>query len=230
MKKSSFVFLILSIVYSFIALGYLFGIITIHINIVLGLSLTALLISISDILNKIVLYRVLENEYQTILYYTVTFLDIKIQGKQVNNQIMNIRNFKDALSVYKNKNYTLIHPQEFNNNRLNSVLNNISIVMFVLGISVFIITPFIDNYDYFERIATPITILAFAAMCLGLYIDDGIQSIHEKRNNLLQDKHILVQASYPDFYAYYNSMMNFQNDIKAIQEEWENKNNGNCAQ
>lgn len=223
MKKSSYIFVIMAIVYFLISIGYFCGLITIHNNIVFGLSITALLISISDFFSKVVVNRVVENEYQKMIDYTLVFLDEKIKQKQIDNPIINIRNLRGNIEVRKKKKYTSVHPLEYANNRLNKVLNTISIVLFIIGISAFIITPFIAEHDYMATITPPITALAFAAMCVGIFLDDLIQRKQEEQNSLVSDKHTIVQAAFPDFLSYYNMQMYYHNDIKAVQQEWESK-------
>lgn len=223
MKKSSYVFIIMAVVYFLIAVSYLCGLITIHNSIVFGLSIAALLISISDIFSKIISCREVENEYQKMIDYTLVFIDDKIKHKQIDNPVVNIRNLRGSIEMRKKKKYISVHPLEYANNRLNKALNTISTMFFVIGISAFIITPFITEHEYMSSITPPITALAFAAMCFGIYIDDLIQRKQDEKNSLISDKHTIVQVVYPDFMPYYNMQMYYQNDIKAVQEECKSK-------
>lgn len=185
MKKSSFVFLIMAIVYILLFVGYSLRMVTITNNIVFGLSLTALLISISDLLSKVIVFRSIENEYQQMIEYTLSFIEKKIKLKQTNNPIIIIRNLRSSIEMGKKKKYKPVHPLEYADNSLNKALNIASIILFMLGISVFIFTPFINEYDIMDHITTRITVAAFASMCLGVFFDDQIMHKQEERDNLI---------------------------------------------
>lgn len=224
MKKSSYVFLIMSLVYLFVLVGYVFRFINIHNNTILGLSVTALFISISEVLNKITILRSIDNQYQLSIQYTVEFLDKKINDGFVYHPIVNIRNVKASIESIRNKHKTPINSNDYAHNLGNKVLYAFSQGCFVIGISSFIVTPFILEEVAAGINTAIITIAAFAAMCFGLFIDELIQSKQIDLNSLLSDKHLIIQNVYQDFPLCFTTQMYYQNDIKANTEIAINQN------
>ena len=90
MKKSKFVFVILATVYVLMALLYPFDVLKIGDNLLFALSVSALLISASDVINKIGTFLFTSNTYNAYLKITIDFLDQMIKGgyiKKTKNKI-----------------------------------------------------------------------------------------------------------------------------------------------
>ena len=118
MKKSSFVFIIMATIYFVVAILDGFGWMTITDNVLLGLSLSALLSTISDVLYNIGWLKTVSNEYNYIIQVTVNFLSEK-RTNNVPNTNPNIN--MDGVNQYikeMSKNYkNAIHPYEYDKKR-----------------------------------------------------------------------------------------------------------------
>lgn len=218
MNRSKSVFIILAIVYVLVALGLKFEVLSVNNNILLGLSISALLISISDAINKYVYYRQSVNLFQFELQKTIDFLQNKIEAGLTNSPVVNIRNFTSNLSILKKNNYNPYHPNDYDKNKINKSFHIIAFIIFVLGIAAFISIPFIKENIANTSINMLITILAFASMNLTLYFDEIIQEEQDKRINLTCDKHLLIQCVYSDFLNYFQAETIFLKDTEAIKE------------
>lgn len=218
MKKSKYIFIILAIVYAIMGLMYPFDILTIGDNLLFALSASALLISTSDVFSKVSSYLCIENAYYAELKTTTEFLDLKIQQGLTNTRTMNVRNVNENIKELIKGNYKFCHPNNYNKRLLIKILNNISLILFVLGITAFIIVPFL-RFNIEDINATPIiTIFAFTAMALSLFMDEIIIDKQNDMNILLNEKQILIQAEYPDFQMYFQTHMFYRNDLIATQE------------
>ena len=91
-------------------------------------------------------------------------------------------------------------------------------ILFIIGIASFIIVPFLNQNITNTKTTSLITILAFAAMSLSLFLDELIDEKQSDINNLLNDKHLAINAEYSDFRSYFESNMYYRNDLKANQE------------
>ena len=79
MRKSQYVFAIMAAIYIIIAILNIREWIIVSENILFGLSMSALLSSLSDILSNIVSKRVYQNEFDYIIKVTSDFLAENIQ-------------------------------------------------------------------------------------------------------------------------------------------------------
>ena len=217
MKKSKYIFLILCFVYVVMGLLYPSDILHIGDNLLFGLSGSALLISTSDVVGKISNYLCIANTYYADIQTTIDFLDSKIQGDK-STYLFNLRNVQENYKLLQKRKYIFFHPHDYPKRFLIKALNCISLVLFVIGISAFIIIPFIAP-NLTVTIITPImTMFAFAAMALGLFLDEINIQKQEDINLLLNEKHILIQAAYSDFRPYFESHMYYRNDLLAFKE------------
>lgn len=219
MKKSKFVFVILSVVYLLMGILYPFGVLDIGGNLLLALSTAALLISLGDICEKIHIYRIEANQYNAALDITIEYLDSKISSGQINNPIISVRNFKANLENLQKKNYKFCHPSDYISNKCNWFLRTLSFVLFIVGIASFIVIPFISENISNSAATSVITILAFAAMALSLFFDEIIIDKQHSLNNLMQDKHLVLQSAFSDFLNYFQIHMFYMNDLIANQSE-----------
>lgn len=218
MKRTKCIFIILFIVYALVAIGSLANILRINNNVLLGLSFSALLISISDVLNKVVFYRQTVNFYQLELLTTLEFLKQKIDANLTYSPVVNIRNFTEGLKALEKKNHRPSYPDEYINNKCNIALEKVSFACFVLGIAAFIVVPFIQENIAGSAVNMFFTIIAFAFMNLSVFFDEMIQEEQEKRTNLINDKHLIIQCVYPDFLNYFHSEIIYRKDAIALKE------------
>ena len=218
MKKSKFVFIILAVVYALMALLYPFDVLKIGENLLFALSVSALLISTSDIFNKVGMYLYTTNTYNADLKVTIDFLDYMIKNGFTNTRNMNVRNVKENYDELLKKNYTFCHPSDYAKKKILAIINVVTLILFILGITAFIIIPFIDANITDSKITSIITILAFSSMALGLFFDELIDEKQVEINALLSEKHLVINAEYPTFRNYFESNMYYRNDLKASQE------------
>lgn len=218
MKKSKYVFIILALVYAVIAVLYPFDILNIGDNLLFALSVSALFISTSDVVSKIICYLCIENTYYADLKTTIEFLDSMIQGGFTNTRTINVRNVRENCKGQLKDSYKYCHPDDYIHKPIIKVLNNISLILFILGIAAFIIVPFLNYNMSNAKITSIITILAFSAMALSLFFDELIGEIQTNINILINEKHLSINAEYSTFKSYFDSHMYYRNDLKAVQE------------
>lgn len=218
MKKSKFIFIILFIIYLLIGILSPLDVLNISDNLLFALSSAALLVSASDVISKIRIYRNTSNTYYTALKITIDFLDNKIKCNQTSNFIMNVRNVKGNLEVLQKKNYQFCHPDDYIKKKSNTALNVISLLFFIVGIASFIFIPFIKKDVSNSAITSVITILAFAAMNLSLFLDEIIIEKQTDYNNLINEKHLVIQGVFWDFQNYFQTNMFYRNDLIAYQD------------
>ena len=101
MKKSSFVFITMSVIYLAVAIFDGIGWMTVTNNVLLGLSLSALLSALSDILYNIGYIRTAANEFDYIIKTTVEFLS-KMQAANIPSANPNI-NIKGVMQYVKGR-------------------------------------------------------------------------------------------------------------------------------
>ena len=149
MKKSKFVFIIMAVIYFAVAIADGFGWLIITNNILLGLSLSALFSSISDIFANFVWRNALTNEFAFMIQITSDFLSEKI-AQNVYSSIINIRNVKLDVESMSNTYQTAVHPSDYHKLKRNTVINTISMGCFILSIAAFILFPTILNSEKFS--------------------------------------------------------------------------------
>lgn len=221
MKKSKFVFIIMAVIYFAVAIADGFGWLTITNNILLGLSLSALFSSISDIFANFVWKNALANEFAFMTQITSDFLSEKIT-QNVYSSIINIRNVKLGVENMSNKCQTAVHPSDYHKLKRNTVINTISMGCFILSIAAFILFPFFPPINL-PTISMILTLMAFAAMCFNLYMGETISELVEEKNSFMNNTHVLIQIAYPDFSDSFNLQMNYHEDYVAMTNTQEDK-------
>lgn len=218
MKKSKYIFIILFIIYLLIGILSPLDVLNIGDNLLFALSAAALFVSASDVISKVHIYRNTSNSYYAALKITIDFLDNKIKCNQTSNLVINVRNVKGNLEILQKKNYKFCHPDDYMKKKSNSALNTFSLLLFIAGISSFIFIPFIKKDISNSAITSVITILAFAAMSLSLFLDEIIIEKQTDYNNLINEKHLLIQGSFWDFQNYFQTNMFYRKDLIAFQD------------
>lgn len=216
MKKSKFVFIILAIVYAVMAILYPFDILNIGDNLLLALSLSAFLLSTSDIVSKNAGYQCISNTYNAELKTTIDFLDLKIKDGFTNTKTINVRNVRANCKELLKNDYKYCHPDDYAHKTIIKLQNMISVILFILGIASFIIVPFLRYNMTNTKTTSIITILAFAAMAFSLFLDELIAEKQSNRNILINEKQLAITAEYPDFKSYFETHMYYRNDLNAI--------------
>lgn len=215
MKKSHFIFLIMACVYFAISLLSFTEIIVVLDNILLGLSMTALLMSLSEIYEGWLLYRVGRNELRFICLFTSNFLKGMISSRaNIHNNLVSVGNVKKNVEQFVSHYELGVHPSEYCKNKRNHFLHNISVLFFVLSIAVFLSTPFLPPFS--ARAGSMfLTLLAFSMMSLNLFVSECVSEISEKRNSFFNNTQIIIEAIYPGFSGYLNRSLYYYEDFFA---------------
>lgn len=215
MKKSHFVFLIMSCVYLAVAVLSFTEIIVVSDNILLGLSMAALLMSLSEIFEGWLFYRVGKNELRFICLFTANVLKEMISsGSNVNNNLVSVGNMKKNVEQFVSHYELGVHPSEYLKNKKNHFLQNTSVLCFVLSITVFLSTPFLPPISA-KRGSMFLTLLAFSVMCLNLFVSECVSEIGEKRNSFFNNTQIIIETIYPGFSGYLNRSLYYHEDCVA---------------
>lgn len=228
MKKSSFIFIIMAGIYLIVAILDGFGWITITNNVLLGLSLSALLSSISDILCNIEWLKTTINGFNFIIKVTDEFLlDKKINKIPNANSNININGVRQYIKRMSKNYKKAIHPSEYNKKKYITALEVSSQVIFALSIAIFILLPFL-SLPFQYPFSTALTLAAFSAMCFNLYLGEAISDIINKRDNDFMNKeHIIIQTAYSDFYSYLNNRLQLNEKDESLEEAKEVKTDAN---
>lgn len=223
MKKSKFVFIIMAVIYFSAAVLDGIGLLTITDSILLGLSLSALLSAISDILYNIGWLKTVTNEFNFIIRVAVEFLSEK-QARNIPsaNPNVNIKLVKQYIQGMSKNYKDAVRPVEYDKKKFITAFKIGSQAAFVVSIAVFVIFPLLSA-SFQVSISTVLTLGAFSAMCLNLYIEEAIADVLSKRNDDFMNKeHLIIQTAYPDFVSFFNDRLwidDEQTPIKEKQEE-----------
>ena len=215
MKKSKYVYLILFVVYMVIALASSCSILSINENVLLGLSIASLFMSLSDMFSNIIQIMLEKNEYNYSLFITSEFLQQKIQAGFITANCIDVCNIKyniDALMSTKNPTY----PNTYNKKRGFLFLHIFSVIFLVLAISCFIGFPFLTISN--NNLAKYVTIVAFAFVCLNLYLNEVEYEIKVNEHSLKNDKQSLIRVLFPDFDSYYFGKTEHEDNYQKAQE------------
>lgn len=221
MKKSSYVFIIMAVVYLAIAISGGVGWLTIPDNILLGLSLSALFSAISDILYNIGWKSTVRNNLDYTIRVAVEFLT----EKQANNTLIanpniNIVGVRQAIKEMSNNYQNARHPVDYDKKRFITIMKVGSQISFIISITIFICSPFL-SLPFNSSFSSIITLVAFSAMCFNLYLVEVISEIINKRNDFLNKEQLIIQIAYPDFFNYFNVRLQayVENDSKEEKDE-----------
>ena len=225
--KSKFVFLILFFGYVFIAIGDLIGFVTSGQEILFGLYLSALLMSLSDCATGVTIGLCQRNEMGYITKCSSRFIEDKLRKKVFPvNQGVNIRNVKKNLEE-ENPNFKKSkHPNEFNTIMLVKSLKILEILFFAISILAFVVSPFLSiPLDVIERATIVITLFAFGFMCLNIFISELNGELSKRRMLFINNTQIHINSVYTDFSYWLNNQLFCREDLKAAQKEMEENEN-----
>lgn len=222
MKKSKSIFLIMAVIYFAVAILGGVGYLTISENILLGLSLSALLSSISDISYNIGWKKIATNEFGYIVRVTLDFLsEKKAHNANMYNPNINIRGVTQCVEGMSKNYKNSLHPTEYGKNLYIKAMEVLSQICFILSIAAFILLPFLPTI-FQSSISTLLTLGAFAAMCFNQYITEAITDILNKRNDDFMNKEqVIIQTAYPDFSNFLNEKLWFDTESAAVEETQE---------
>lgn len=225
--KSKFVFLILFFGYVFIAIGDLFAFVTSGQEILFGLSLSALLMSLSDCATGVTIGLCQRNEMRYITKCSSRFIEDKLKKKVFPvNQGINIRNVKKNLEEENPKFEISKHPNEFKTNILVKLLKKIEIIFFAISIFAFVVSPFFSiPSEVIEKATIIITLFAFGFMCLNIFIAELNDELSKRKMNFINNTQIHINSVYTDFSYWLNNQLFCREDLKAAQKEVEENEN-----
>lgn len=210
MRKSKYIFLILSLLYVLIYILNILHIVTIDENIMLGLTASAFFMSLSDVCNNILICRITRNELGYICYLTSNTLQEYISSGITETSLVNVRNLKNNVERlvpnYKKK----IHPNKFYMSMINKILSTMGNVCFVLSITFFVLTPYLAVIVN-QQISICLTLLAFSTMCFNIFITEKTGDYLERKNNFMNNTQILIQSFSPGFIEFLNRCLFFEN-------------------
>lgn len=225
--KSKFVFLILFLGYVFVAIGDLIGFVTSGQEILFGLSLSALLMSLSDCITGLKIGLFQRNEMGYITKCSSRFIEDKLKKKICPaNQSVNIRNVKKNLEE-ENPNFKKSkHPNEFNTLIMMKTLKFIEILFFSISILAFVVSPFFSiPSEVIEKATIIITLFAFGFMCLNIFISELNTELNKKRMIFINNTQIHIDSAYTGFSYWLNNQLFCREDLKAAQKEIEENEN-----
>ena len=221
MRKSQHVFVIMAVAYAAIAILNLREWVAGSENILFGLSMSALLSSITDALSNIVGIHTNQNEFGYIVQTTSDFLETKI-SHNIYSPLIDTRNVKLNVENMSKGYKKAVHPNEFWKRKSNVLVNKLSQICFGLSIAVFILAPF-PLILFQQSYSVLITLFAFAAMCLNLYFEEKIADIIQKKSNFFCDTQLIIQMAYSDFMDFLNFRLYHYENYISISNKQEDK-------
>lgn len=221
--KSKFVFLIFFIGYIIIMFSNAAGFIIVGDEILLGLSLSALLMSLGDCVTGIKISMCQSNQMAYITKCTSFFIEDRFKKKvPVSNTGINIRNVKKNLEIQNPTYRKAKHPNEYINTKKIKVCKWVELVFFFLSILSFVVTPFLRiSLDTIKALTISTTLLAFGFMCLNLFLSEINEELNKRHIDFINNTQIHISSAYNDFSYWLNNQLNFREDLKAAQEEAE---------
>lgn len=220
MKKTRGIFLILVIVYMLIGLMGCLDVISVGSNLLFGLAVSTFLMSVSDIMDDIVLMKKGVNEYGFLLKCTASYLEQE-QGEDTERFMKNptLCTVRQELINAKVDFERTVHPLQFDRRHMFLVTEKLSALLFALSIATFILVPFVNPEWFSARASILMTVWAFTALCMDLYVQELISDTDDARHAFWGQTQLMLQSAYPEFPAYLNQMICCQEEYDAMQEE-----------
>lgn len=206
MRKSKYVFLIFAVLYILISILNILNIVNVGENIMSGLTFSAFFMSLSDVCNNAVTYRITRNEMGYICYVTSNVLQEYISGgikETPHVDVINLKkNVEQLVPNYKEK----IHPNKFYMNKTNKMLDILGNACFVLAIVSFVVTPYLE-ISLNQKVTAGLTLLAFSIMCFNIFISEIVAEYFDKKNNFMNNTQIIIQSFVPSFIDFLNKSL-----------------------
>lgn len=222
MKKSKHFFAIMAVTYTIIAILNFGEWVTVSENILLGLSMSALFSALSDILSNIVGICANQNEFDYLIQIASEFLTAKISNN-IYSSLIDSRNVKLNVENMSKGYKTAVHPSDYCKRKTNVLVNILSQICFILSITVFILAPFPLILLRQQSYSVLLTLLAFASMCLNLYLEEHISDIIQKKTHFFNDTQLIIQMAYSDFTSFLNLRFSYYEDYIATANSQEDK-------
>ena len=218
MNKSKGIFYILGFAYIGIAIGSMLSFFDVNGNVLLGLSISSLLISLGDFSSNI---RTLYIERNNLNYSLDLACDILTNyinaGKTPQTQI-DVYNVKKSLDALKTQRKAIM-PSDYENKKTISFLNITSKGLFFLSIPIFIVVPFVKQALSIEILSQTITLFAFTFMCINIAINERYSDINQTRLNFENDKLLIIENAYPGYIpAFYTRLQHAEAYEKSLEK------------
>ena len=195
--RSKYIFLILACVYAGISLGGMLSFFAISESVLLGLSVSSVLISLADGVSNYCRIKALENEYDFALFVTSEYLQRKIDEGFLAMGYIDVCNLKYEIDTLKS-NPKPTHPAEYGKRKLIKYGQLIANAFFIVGIASFILIPF-SQILAIGNMSKYVTIIAFSFMCGNLFMGDRITELQQNKYHFDSGKQILISSLFPDF-------------------------------
>lgn len=230
MSKSKSVFLIMFLGYVTVALLNVFNVTSVGDQVLLGLSLCAMTMSISDCISiaKVILLKTHHLKYMAKV--TTKFIDTKLkQSIQIHNTIVNIRNVKKNIEMTNNGYEKSKHPSLYEKKITIKIISAMENLLFTIAIFIFVMTPFTCiNIGISSKVTVLITLLAFGFMCLNVFLSEIDARKTEKINSFFNNTQVIINTVFSDFSYFLSSQLYYREDLVAAKEAHEAKLN-DCA-
>lgn len=213
MRKSKYVFLILAVLYVLIYFLDILKMVTVDENIMLGLTFSAFFMSLSDVCNNIVIYRITRNELGYICYITSNILQEYISSGTKETPLVNVINLKKNVERLVPDYKVKIHPNKFCMNWINKMLGILGNGCFILSIAFFVLTPYLA-VNLNQQISICLTLLAFSVMCFNTFISEKAEDYLDKKSNFMNDKQIVIKSFVPEFDIFLNRCLFYEDSFE----------------
>jgi hypothetical protein len=216
-------------VYLGIAVGSILNWFSVSNNVLLGLSIASLFISLGDTVDKLVGICIWRNIYEYSLYVTSCYLTEKIDNNvlpSISIDAYNVRLNIDGLRTNKQK--VPSEPLKYQNKKRFGLFGLISKILFIIGIAIFVLSPFVIVDFNINDLSKTITIFAFAFMCINIFLGDYQQDIINSKNNCEMDKHLIIEAAFPGFINYYINRTQHSEAFSSSQKKKEGIQQQEC--
>lgn len=217
MEKSKFIFVVLFVGYIVIAILDAFGILSVGSIVLFGLSLAALLSTMSEAVNGIVSILSQKNQMAFIAKCSIAFIGLKLDSAAPRStSIADIANIQKNLEDQNPHYIKAVHPNEYWSRKSMKGLRTVMSFFDVCFIFSFIITPFIKapNIDL-TGISVFITLCAFGLMCFNIFTSELQNDLFKKQSDFYNSPHILINLIYPDFTMFLDSQLNHRTGLLA---------------
>lgn len=231
MNKTEYTFLVFGTVYFIIAICTSINLFCVNSNVLLGLSLTSLFISIEDITRKSISIKLWRNLYEYTLYIASDYITQQIENGVTPNANIDLYNIR--MNINNNRINTEVipeHPSRYQSKRFLRILNRISNGSFIFSIASFIILPFLEIDSDISKVSQIITLFAFSFICIGIFLGDYQQKIANSRASFENNDNLIIDASFPGYMNYYVFRTNHYESYSVQMQLEEKKKHDDSSQ
>ena len=228
MTKSKLIFIVLFVGYIAIAVLSAFGILSVGSIVLFGLSLSALLASLSEAANGTMSVLFQKNQMDFIAKCSIAFIGLKLNSEAPRStNIADIANIRKNLEDQNPHYLESVHPNIYFGEKRMKCLRTIMLFLDAGSILSFVVTPFIKNQQVnLTDISVFITLCAFGLMCLNVFISELQNDLSKKQYDFYNSANIFINLTYPDFAIYLDSQLNHRAGLLEAKELRAQRENG----